>query len=427
MKSGNLAPVMINTCIESGDLTEVMINTAIKSSVLIPVTIFFGVKSTGLMRVTIYIGAKSSDPGSMIIYKDINSCRPGCRIIGPLFRQLPVVTEIIVDDARKVEQSYERNDLTISFSVEALKMPAINFRDSGAKRPRMVYNYAGCCLASLPYPPAPACHEPTQQQLQQPEYKEPVVPGIPTAGDLPHIMQLQDMVINDAFHQVENAPAQQYTSPEQALRAVDVLTLKHFPEQPDADGRREEGEQMKNAIPKHIHTFGQYGIGRYPVGEHLVPLEDLVQHDTIRKAAKPHAEHDGCRGERDIAPCCRMASGGMYASTASCSPAAEHNNENAQNDEGRQHCQQVGQYGAVVDMLLQLPVAGEAQQCWCRGIWHEEDCFGITGKNCSVQCGAAPYRKSRIAAALAEEEKVSVWGGLFSARYPVFRSFRLRS
>lgn len=47
---------------------------------------------------------------------------------------------------------------------------------------------------------------------------------------------------------------------------------------------------MKDAVPPRIKFQVLDGIDRVPVAQHVVPLEQLVQNDSIKKSSKPQSE-----------------------------------------------------------------------------------------------------------------------------------------
>jgi hypothetical protein len=66
------------------------------------------------------------------------------------------------------------------------------------------------------------------------------------------------------------------------------------PEKKDPHERYQPDHRMKQPIPHHIHVHGFEGRRGHPVGDHVVPLQDLVQDNAIDKAPQADAEHNAC-------------------------------------------------------------------------------------------------------------------------------------
>ena len=66
------------------------------------------------------------------------------------------------------------------------------------------------------------------------------------------------------------------------------------------DRARQEQEPrgyVEEAVSQRVHFEARHGVGRVAldVTHHVVPLEDLVQHDAVDEAAEPKAvEQSGC-------------------------------------------------------------------------------------------------------------------------------------
>jgi hypothetical protein len=78
-----------------------------------------------------------------------------------------------------------------------------------------------------------------------------------------------------------------------------------MPEQKDSHKRHEPDRRMKQPIPDHIHMHSFEGRRGYPIGEHVVPLHDLVQDNAIDKASQADAEQNRCTLRFPVWDTCR--------------------------------------------------------------------------------------------------------------------------
>ena len=97
-----------------------------------------------------------------------------------------------------------------------------------------------------------------------------------------------------AFNEVEPAPPAHEASDKLAQRGNSLSLIGCTPEEQDSHERPEPDHRMEEAIPDHIHVHGCEGRRGQPVGEHLVPLQDLMQDNAIDKASQADAEDNPC-------------------------------------------------------------------------------------------------------------------------------------
>ena len=100
-------------------------------------------------------------------------------------------------------------------------------------------------------------------------------------------MDAEQLMVNEPFDEVEPAPPKDQPSDKLAQRRNPLPMIRRAPEDKDSHERHQPDHRMKEPIPDHIHLHGFERCRGHPVGEHVVPLQELVQDNTIDKAPKP--------------------------------------------------------------------------------------------------------------------------------------------
>ena len=107
-----------------------------------------------------------------------------------------------------------------------------------------------------------------------------------------HMMNSQDLVINEPFHEIEYSPAQEHASTEHA--ATQSRSFACCPEEHhDADDGQYPDGQMKISVLRilHLHFGDRQGLAVSRHADHMMPTEDLMEHDPIEKAAQAHSQN----------------------------------------------------------------------------------------------------------------------------------------
>src|SRR5690606_40739704 len=107
-------------------------------------------------------------------------------------------------------------------------------------------------------------------------------------------MNSQNLMIDDAFDQVEQPPTQDKPANHGFKRGDWLTPISGAPQHHDADQRYDPDKCMKEAIPQHICAHGFHGCGWNPVGNHVVPLEYLMQNDPVYKTAHANTQQNPC-------------------------------------------------------------------------------------------------------------------------------------
>src|SRR5688500_377203 len=110
-------------------------------------------------------------------------------------------------------------------------------------------------------------------------------------------MKAEQLMVNDAFDEVEDAPAREHPAEEHSSRGVGPVSQR-APEHPQADGGEEPGGDVEEAVRTHVgfHAF-QSGCGpAVRAGKHVVPLSDLVENDAVQESSEAESEQDAGPG-----------------------------------------------------------------------------------------------------------------------------------
>ena len=105
-------------------------------------------------------------------------------------------------------------------------------------------------------------------------------------GARPYVMDAEQLVIDDAFEDVERAPADENEPVKHAPRRHAVTDQRETRE--DHDQHR----GVEEAVRERVHLEAVLGRDRPTLGarEHVVPLENLMEEDPIDEPAEANAE-----------------------------------------------------------------------------------------------------------------------------------------
>ena len=125
------------------------------------------------------------------------------------------------------------------------------------------------------------------------EGKKAEVPGGLVAC-LAYMVDAEDVVIDDPFDEVEEAPADEHPADERAPADRPAPVRGAPPENPDAYSDSNPGGSVKEAVKECVGLEPCDGGGRVValVGEHVVPLKDLVKDDAVHESAQADAQKD---------------------------------------------------------------------------------------------------------------------------------------
>ena len=104
---------------------------------------------------------------------------------------------------------------------------------------------------------------------------------------VPDVVNVQQVMIDHALNEVEEAPAQDHLSDEnrQAPRAQPSHPIG--PQHQHAHERQDECGRMKHPVPHHVLSHRVHRRRRQHRRAHVVPLHDLMQGDTVHESTEP--------------------------------------------------------------------------------------------------------------------------------------------
>lgn len=108
------------------------------------------------------------------------------------------------------------------------------------------------------------------------------------------VVEAENLVIDKALHQVEGAPAKQDPA-DQCLSACRPAPLVcSSPQNPKADYDDDPHEGVEESVCERVVLKPRNGRFRMPAhaAEHVVPLKDLVEKDSIHRPAETDAQQD---------------------------------------------------------------------------------------------------------------------------------------
>jgi hypothetical protein len=107
------------------------------------------------------------------------------------------------------------------------------------------------------------------------------------------VVDPQDVVVDDALDEVENPPTGEDPSQQVlAARAEHVGTAP--PERHEPDDQEPIRHGVEQAISERVHLkAADISRGEIPrTGQHVMPLQDLVQQDAIEESAETQSQQD---------------------------------------------------------------------------------------------------------------------------------------
>ena len=113
----------------------------------------------------------------------------------------------------------------------------------------------------------------------------------------------EELVVDEALDDVEGAPAREQRADMYAPRRSEPALL---PGTHRHDHRRRDEDpcaEMEEAVGERVHFQVCHGVGRSITGEHVMPLEDLVEDDAVQEPAESEAHDEAGRARHDHVRC----------------------------------------------------------------------------------------------------------------------------
>jgi hypothetical protein len=111
------------------------------------------------------------------------------------------------------------------------------------------------------------------------------------------VVDAQDLVIDDTLHLVEGIAPHQQGAGEQLSGLPHTCAASRSPQDDEAEQYEEADARVEQAISECVDLELGNAVGRIAsAGEHVVPLQYLVQHDPVEEAAQAQPEQDASGG-----------------------------------------------------------------------------------------------------------------------------------
>jgi len=129
-----------------------------------------------------------------------------------------------------------------------------------------------------------------------PEDQEPDVPRKGAAAVVSDVVDAEQLMVDEAFDEVKYTPPGEDQS-SGTFPCGPMPAGEGAPQQEHSDESHDPGGEVEQPIPQRV-VFQRSNGGRREggvfavVGAHVVPLEDLVQHDAVDETAESQAEQD---------------------------------------------------------------------------------------------------------------------------------------
>jgi hypothetical protein len=141
----------------------------------------------------------------------------------------------------------------------------------------------------------PSCGAPPERDADDDEHRaegeEAEVPPEGVGDVVPHVVDAEQVVVDDALDQVEPAPPGE----EEPAEATPPADPSGAGQEPDPEDDEQPGDDVEQPVPERVllerpdRGVGERGVAVLG-GEQVVPLQDLVQDDAVEEAAETDAE-----------------------------------------------------------------------------------------------------------------------------------------
>ena len=109
------------------------------------------------------------------------------------------------------------------------------------------------------------------------------------------VMYSQQLVIDEALDEVEQPPSDKEAAKEQLVRPEQMLPVGGPPQDEETNDDEDVRGAVEDAVPEGVEFQAWNVLDRVPRAEHVVPLEHLVQDDTVEEAPKTEPKKDAGR------------------------------------------------------------------------------------------------------------------------------------
>jgi hypothetical protein len=114
---------------------------------------------------------------------------------------------------------------------------------------------------------------------------------------LPHMVQAENLMVNETLNEVEEAPADEHPSEKRLTADCPPPLRRPSPEKQDADGDRHPGGGMEESIGERVVLQpSDGGLRVIPfAAQQVVPLEDLMEDNAVHEPAETDPDQDSWR------------------------------------------------------------------------------------------------------------------------------------
>jgi hypothetical protein len=96
-----------------------------------------------------------------------------------------------------------------------------------------------------------------------------------------NVMQVQQLMVDQAFDGVEQTPAHQHATDERPCPAFLVAGTVRRHQSEDTGDRHDPRRHVEDPVTERVELQIREGIGGRPSADHVVPLQDLMQDDAV--------------------------------------------------------------------------------------------------------------------------------------------------
>src|SRR5215211_1267031 len=116
-------------------------------------------------------------------------------------------------------------------------------------------------------------------------------------GAFPDVMEAEDLVVEEAFDEVEETPSDEDPSDKRAAADCPAPLRRSSPEDPYSQGHCDPGSSVEEAVREGV-VLETGDRGRRVVifaAQEVVPLEDLMEDDPVDEPTQTNADQDSWR------------------------------------------------------------------------------------------------------------------------------------
>ena len=148
-------------------------------------------------------------------------------------------------------------------------------------------------------------HRHPDEHEERPEHEEANVPRHRSSEVVANVVDAEDLVVDNPFHEVEDTPANEQQAKVAPPRRREAATLPSVHGCQRADQQKYPGRGVEEPVGECVVLESLHGVHREIaalIRKQVVPLKNLMEHDAVDEPSKTDS-HQECRYRRGLRRC----------------------------------------------------------------------------------------------------------------------------